>query len=782
MKIDKHFQTSESSKSYSIYILCLKITRIKPSITAEVLLTRKNFRDKFIKWANMQKDSFDSIAEAKEKPKSISDILGLKPYIAIPNTVSVMIMEQIDIKSPHFKPHLYFQKAHGKLSAQDVSKALENLKAVTISKQNSMSQIISENSIIFGETRTYFEELKSSIAGELTTGPAIMFHNKLKECESTESALLSPLLKQRAEMERIKRLIQLTNKYSYLFKLPNTLQSHLSRADIDSIVDVYQKHVVIIKTYSHLPVFFKVVKNLDAVVSAVKTFILQGIRKNKRLTFESVTKAISYLKILDPKSSPEIDVAQVLYEVIDNYVVSMWTRIDKQHELPWLIKEDKNSKTDSKLQQIAVEQLIIRILDTVYTYIEILIKLSTQTSGKKIKRKLQKISAILTQKLSMSLFQDDPDEPLRSISTDEVSYQIKKIIQILQVPSFTSFCEEFTISVIKTKFYILQSEINELWREETWSKDFENKNGTCMPRIFQCMITQIMTKLQDTLPCFQENVLGFIGEGVSSCCIALLHAMKTALNSDEFGYNSTGKSQRTLLTLSNCEYLAKKVFPQITKLLEGLFSSVPESVKNNLNVITNQDTFSQLQQFSEALKSFFIENKSAKFAKIIEEGITYQEESLGVDANIFYKHIISEKKYLSELRSYINVIVGNIVKIVHQFDRKSPQLKKELLSMLIEEIAINIRKIIQKHHRNFDSKDIIQLWAEIEFFQEFVAGYKTENLRKCYHNLCKVFSKLNQLPKLASESDIFDKDFATKKSRLISSEMIKVKLMQKCLE
>ena len=124
-------------------------------------------------------------------------------------------------------------------------------------------------------------------------------------------------------MERIKRLIQLTNKYSYLFKLPKTLQSHLLRADIDSIVDLYKKHVVIIKTYAHLPVFSIVVKKLEAVLSAVKTFILQEIRKNKRISIEIVNRAIQNLDTLDPKNNSIIDVSQVLYEVINNYLESM---------------------------------------------------------------------------------------------------------------------------------------------------------------------------------------------------------------------------------------------------------------------------------------------------------------------------------------------------------------------------------------------------------------------------------------------------------------------------
>ena len=237
--------------------------------------------------------------------------------------ISVIILDQIDIKSVHFKPQTFIERAHSNLTQQDLSKAMDNLKKTAISKQNAMAKTISENSIIFGETRSFFDELKQTVANQLIEGPAIIAHNSLFKCETSENSYLSPLLKQRAEMERIKKLIQLTAKYSYLFKLPNILQSHLSRADIESIIDVYQKHVVIIKTYSHLPVFAKVVKNLEAVVLLVKSFILQEIRKSQRITFEIVNKAIGYLNILEPKGNGIVDVAQVLYEVIESYLESM---------------------------------------------------------------------------------------------------------------------------------------------------------------------------------------------------------------------------------------------------------------------------------------------------------------------------------------------------------------------------------------------------------------------------------------------------------------------------
>ena len=568
MKIDKHFKYAESSKNLAIYILCFRIIRTKPTLTPEILVQRKNFRDKFVAWGKLQK-SEEIVQESKEKPKSIQDILGIKPYVTLTGNVSGMMIDQMDYRSPSFKANLYLQRVHGSINPLDLPRGKENLRKIVTEKQNMMVRIITENSIIFGETRGFFEDFKKNLSSQLTDGHCREAKTTLVECENLENLSLAPLLKQRAEMERMKKLIQLTNKYSYLFKIPNTLQAHLSRADIDSVIDVYQKHVVIIKTYSHLPVFSKVVKNLDTILLSVKTFLLQQLRKTKTLSLEQVQKTIQNLAIIEPKGEPVVDVAQVLYEIIENYLENMWVRIDKQHELPWLIQEPSLT-TDQKLKEIAVEQFIIKILHQVFDYIEILTKIPPASSSKKIRRKMQKISKLLTEKLSMSLFQDDPEQPLRLVAIDEISSIIKKISKILQIGTFESFCEEFTISFIKTKFFILQGEISILWKEEIWSRDFENKFGTCVPRVFECLIISTVNGLKENLPCIQSSVLKYLEEGINNCILSLLQSMKLSLNNNPVN-GFIGKSQRTLLTLSNTEYLLTKVFPKIKNSLFSLF-------------------------------------------------------------------------------------------------------------------------------------------------------------------------------------------------------------------
>jgi hypothetical protein len=166
--------------------------------------------------------------------------------------------------------------------------------------------------------------------------------------------------------------------------------------------------------------------------------------------------------------------------------------------------------------------------------------------------------------------------------------------------------------------------------------------------------------------------------------------------------------------------------------------------------------------------------------KVIEEGITFSEELIGIDANILYRHLLHDGKAFREIRGYVFVVVQKIVKIGFQLTRKAPHLKNEILTLIFDEVINDLRKIIQKHHRNLEGADILQIWAEIEFFGKFMEK-DGDDVKGCFHNLKKIWSKKKGMNKLASENEIFSQDLKIAKEDLVCSELNKVKLIQSVL-
>ena len=119
----------------------------------------------------------------------------------------------------------------------------------------------------------------------------------------------------------------------------------------------------------------------------------------------------------------------------------------------------------------------------------------------------------------------------------------------------------------------MQVQIGDLWKDEIWSRDFENKYGTCLPRVFECLMVGLVNSLKTNLPTLHEKVLSYVEEGVNLCCVSLFQAMKSALNNKQISKDFIGKGERTLLTLSNLDYLLHKVFPKLQESLNDLFKS-----------------------------------------------------------------------------------------------------------------------------------------------------------------------------------------------------------------
>ena len=178
--------------------------------------------------------------------------------------------------------------------------------------------------------------------------------------------------------------------------------------------------------------------------------------------------------------------------------------------------------------------------------------------------------------------------------------------------------------------------------------------------------------------------------------------------------------------------------------------------------------------------NFFIERKSGKVFRVIEEGITFNEELIGLDANILYRHLIADGKELRELRAYVFIVVQKIAKIAFQLTRKAPHLKEEILDAIMDEVLVDLRKIIQKQHRSLEASDVVQIWAEVEFFARFLER-KGEEVDNSIHNLKKIWSKKKGLKKLASEKDVMGGDLQGVKENLINNELNKVKLIQSSL-
>ena len=89
------------------------------------------------------------------------------------------------------------------------------------STASSSIQLIKQNAIKYGE---YIENLRSFKDGVRHTQKiAKEVESKTVEIEQKLGNMINPLMEEKSEIEKMNKLITLTNRFSYLFKLPTTM-------------------------------------------------------------------------------------------------------------------------------------------------------------------------------------------------------------------------------------------------------------------------------------------------------------------------------------------------------------------------------------------------------------------------------------------------------------------------------------------------------------------------------------------------------------------------------
>jgi len=574
MKIDKHFKAAESSRKEDIFYLCMRIKQVKPALPVEAYITRQVYQERFLKWLEKKEPS----TKTEEEPErwsqwvepEVQDHLGIYPVLSTGK--ALISTEQLDIKSGNFKPLLFLNKFHSKTSISDLRQGLQNLKKTLEEKKTNYHQLVTENSEVFGECHNMLEDLKTNLAQQELQGNAAKAHEALKNAAEVENSMLNPLVKQKAEMERVKRLIHLSNKYSYLFKLPNLLQSYLANSDFDSVVELCSKNLNIIKEHSHLPLFSKLMSQLQETLKQTKNLILENLKKDRLFCKDTLERSINHLDIIDSENNPVYTVMNLVSARIKSNVDKMFAKINTQVELPWL-KKGVRLSNENRVEKQASDQFIMNILDKSANIFEVLCSLLNHPKldlPSKALKKVKNASVHLANKLASYLFENDPKNPLRSICILEFSEYVKRLSAIIPVDKFKEFTNEFTRRLIITEIANTEKQISELYKEELWSKDFENKYGTCLPRIFQIVVIEKMKEMKHKLP----QITGYydvMGQGIKSCLNSMLVAMQTALNTT--CQVKVTKSEKILLSISNTIYLKNFIVDNLFKAFQEVFET-----------------------------------------------------------------------------------------------------------------------------------------------------------------------------------------------------------------
>ena len=276
MKLDKHIKHADPQSNASAYHFCMVIYQSCRNIPISVYIKNKTNENKFLKWYDEHKtnpteevqqepnrwsqvnDAVDSEEESARTPVNrLEDPLGLKPSIHTEVVVTsnflgktktktrtrnsiLMKLDQLDITSPDFKPTVFLSQVHQSTSPADLQIGLRTLREKCKQVDMELKALIAKNANVFADCNHFYEVIGDMIERQVTEKDAMHAQRLLGQIEITEQNLLSPMLKKKTEIERLRSLIGLTQRFSYLFKLPTLMQTYLSHVRLHA--ERHQKH------------------------------------------------------------------------------------------------------------------------------------------------------------------------------------------------------------------------------------------------------------------------------------------------------------------------------------------------------------------------------------------------------------------------------------------------------------------------------------------------------------------------------------------------------------
>jgi hypothetical protein len=550
MKLDKHFKEAEQTRIPAAYIFCNYIKTLKPNIPLDFYITRKAYREKFVAWSSEAPPSqpgaeptrWSQVYDFKNP-----DPLGVKTSVDLNAYSKGTQLDYLDIKSHQFKPSLFIKRVHSTTSAEELKKGLQNLLKAYNESAGNFSALIKTNAGVFSECNALLDDVRRDMEGLQKEGGLVTGARKsLSNLVELENSILNPILEKKRDVERIRNIIKLTQKYSYLFKLPGLLESLHNRNDIDGIVELYQKHVKVIKQHANLPIFAKVSSKVDGILAGVKESIISMVNRERTPTYEAIAKAIRQMNVLDSRKNPRKIFLGQLHKKINSYIYRMWDKASNPYDIPWIIKEETGTSTGTNAFELAgsttaMDQILEKTLERTIQNLEVFDKLAgdyiakksntTSRSSKhkgrpaKILKMQEETSHTLTTRLSYSLF--EKNSKIREFNLQLVSDKLAVLEKYLPTTTFKEFIDLFESCVVNTVSQSLLRDARDLWKEEAWSKDYENKYGTCMPRVFETVAMKEIYRIKNILR--GNNHLKHLSEGILEASLGLCIAMEKAI-------------------------------------------------------------------------------------------------------------------------------------------------------------------------------------------------------------------------------------------------------------
>ncbi|KAG0561520.1 hypothetical protein KC19_9G070200 [Ceratodon purpureus] len=207
--------------------------------------------------------------------------------------------------SEKFDPKFFLSHVHQNTAAADLERAEEGLKEDLKIRNNELKKLVKENFDCFisckntiDDIHTKLQQIESNTEG----GGTLHLSNSIKQVEDVANRAFSPLLERQAQVERIRSVQGMLQRFRTLFNLPSSIRTHISKGEYDQAIREYKK-AKSLELYSHVGILKRVLEEVDKIVAEFKETLYKSM-EDPHIEVAQLETTIRLLLELEPDCDP----------------------------------------------------------------------------------------------------------------------------------------------------------------------------------------------------------------------------------------------------------------------------------------------------------------------------------------------------------------------------------------------------------------------------------------------------------------------------------------------
>lgn len=215
------------------------------------------------------------------------------------------VRDKLMYYSERFDPKLFLSRVHQDTPAADLEAGGLALKTDLKGRTQQRKQLVKENFDCFVSCKTTIDDIESKLR-RIEEDPegcgTSHLYGSIQAVTSVANRAFAPLLERQAQVEKIRSVQGMLQRFRTLFNLPSAIRGNISKGEYDLAVREYRKAKSIVLP-SHVGILKRVLEEVEKVMQEFKGMLYRSL-EDPQIDLTNLENVVRLLLELEPESDP----------------------------------------------------------------------------------------------------------------------------------------------------------------------------------------------------------------------------------------------------------------------------------------------------------------------------------------------------------------------------------------------------------------------------------------------------------------------------------------------